>query len=61
MIMLFFYTETKGYWRLLNEAIPYDGKNEISFGPECKLEFNCEYSKIAETIKIINGYFSMNN
>lgn len=48
------YTETKGYWRPLDEAIPYDGeKNEISFGSECKLEFKCEYSKIQETLKII--------
>lgn len=32
MIMLFFYTETKGYWRLLNEAIPYDGKMKFHLG-----------------------------
>ena len=48
------YTETKGYWRPLDDAIPYAGeKNEISFGSECKLEFKCEYSKIQETLKTI--------
>ncbi|MER1998286.1 MAG: cytochrome C biogenesis protein [Lysinibacillus sp.] len=48
------YTETKGYWRPLNESLPYDGeKNEISFGSECKLEFRCEYSKIQKALKII--------
>ncbi|MEK4426075.1 cytochrome C biogenesis protein [Solibacillus sp. FSL K6-1523] len=48
------YTETKGYWRPLDESSPYSGeRNKISFGSECKLEFTCEYLKIHETLKII--------
>jgi hypothetical protein len=54
------YTITKGYWRPLETAVPYDGeKGEISFGTECKLEFKCLYVKIEEiinTIKVIHPY-----
>ncbi|MGE7840064.1 cytochrome C biogenesis protein [Lysinibacillus sp. NPDC093712] len=49
------YTVTKGYWRPLDKAVPYDGEiGEISFGTECKLEFRCLYSKIEEVKNAIN-------
>jgi hypothetical protein len=48
------YTVTKGYWRPLEKAVPYEGeKDEISFGTECKLEFRCLYQKIESVISVI--------
>lgn len=49
------YTITNGYWRPLENAVPYDGKiGEIAFGSECKMEFRCHYSKIEEVKIVIN-------
>ncbi len=50
------YTVTKGYWRPLEKAVPFDGEiGGISFGTECKMEFRCLYSKIEAVINVING------
>ncbi|WP_107840442.1 cytochrome C biogenesis protein [Metasolibacillus meyeri] len=54
------YTVTKGYWRPLETATPYNGgKGEISFGMECKMEFRCnqmKIKKVLETVKSIHPY-----
>ncbi|EFI70287.1 hypothetical protein P9436_16500 [Lysinibacillus capsici] len=48
------YTVTKGYWRPLNKAVPFNGKRgEIPFGTECNMEFKCLYAKINEVKKVI--------
>ena len=50
------YTETKGYWRPLNTATPFEGKRgEISFGSECKLEFKCSYVRMNEVMAVIRA------
>ncbi|TFD94511.1 cytochrome C biogenesis protein [Jeotgalibacillus sp. R-1-5s-1] len=54
------YTHTKGYWRPLNTAKPFNGnQNEISFGEECKMEFRCPIDKLAlakQIVKDIHPY-----
>ncbi|WP_042224227.1 cytochrome c biogenesis protein [Oceanobacillus manasiensis] len=59
------YSVVKGYWRPLEEANPFNGspfngsKDEISFGTECKMEFKCLMSNIAEVkglIKRVHPY-----
>ncbi|CDO02972.1 hypothetical protein BN988_01454 [Oceanobacillus picturae] len=54
------YSVVKGYWRPLEEANPFNGsKGEISFGTECKMEFKCLMSNIAEVkglIKRVHPY-----
>ncbi|MFD1173962.1 divalent cation tolerance protein CutA [Oceanobacillus picturae] len=54
------YSVVKGYWRPLEEANPFNGsKGEISFGTECKMEFKCSLSNIAEVkglIKRVHPY-----
>jgi len=47
-------TQTKGYWRPLENSNPFDGKiGEISEGNECKMEIRCKHELVKEAIKII--------
>lgn len=50
------YSETKGYWRPLEDSKPFSGSTrEISFGTECKMEFRCPYKNIEDVIRIIKS------
>ena len=50
------YSHVKGYWRPLDNSIPYKGKKGIvSFGEECKMEFRCKYKDIKRVISIIRS------
>lgn len=54
------YSAVKGYWRPLEGATPFNGPvGEISFGTECKMEFNCLYQNIKDvenTIRSVHPY-----
>lgn len=50
------YSVVKGYWRPLEEAMPFKGYvGETSFGTECKMEFRCLYKDIEEVKSIIKS------
>ncbi|WP_088036866.1 cytochrome C biogenesis protein [Evansella clarkii] len=50
------YSVVKGYWRPLEEAMPFKGSvGETSFGTECKMEFSCLYKDIEEVKSIIKS------
>lgn len=54
------YSETKGFWRPLKNAKPFNGTvGEISSGSECKMEFRCLYKnveKVKNTIRSVHPY-----
>ncbi|MBM7837296.1 hypothetical protein JOC54_000527 [Alkalihalobacillus xiaoxiensis] len=54
------YTEVRGYWRPLQGADPVNGRiGELCYGPECKMEFSCNYHqlpKVKQLIETIHPY-----
>jgi hypothetical protein len=49
-------TPVTGYWRPLDGAQPYLGQiGEVESAVECKVEVNCRWERVAETIRAIRA------
>lgn len=47
-------TDVQGYWRPLEDSIPYNGeKGKINEGTECKIEVRCKKEYVKDALKII--------
>jgi hypothetical protein len=57
---VFSITNVSGYWRPLENSLPYNGiKGSIHFGQECKIEVRCPIElaeKSIQTVKLIHPY-----